>query len=413
MSVYKHPTKIGWQMIKISHGRKGKPDYIAYEGSMEDAKILEAEIRGTVNRQDPDFSDLLPEFKVSYKNRASKRGYEVMENSLNHLTAFFNIYKMRHLVPALIERYKAKRLETGVKKRTINIELSGLSAYINWMNETYKHDYPKPKRFSKKEEKAPLPKPLSIEQFVAIIQNLSGDIKTMVEIMATCGLRRDEVFTLKLDSFNQENNTLDVKGKGGKERIVPVSSHDLVTRIGEAMEIRKAGLLFPPDRAGRQHISRVRKLTGLTRERVLMLDIDCYDTASNTLTVGDNPIKITPRALAYRLQQSTEMAKEKLLFPSPRTGKKYTDIRKSIVKAAKKAGIDREKIGPHLFRHSFATGLLSLGEDIRKIQELLGHSEIATTQIYTQVDIISKKSATDRLAAHVAKVATSLSCKNS
>ena len=409
MSVYNHPTKPGWQMIKISHGRKGKPDYIPYDGSREDAKILEAEIRGTVNRQDPGFADMLPEFNVAYKNRASKRGFEVMENSLKHLTAFFGAYKMRHLVPAFIEQYKAKRLATGVKKRTINIELSGLSAYIDWLNETHKHDYPKPKRFSKKEEKAPLPKPLSIEQFVAIIQKLHGDIRTMVEIMATCGLRKDEVFTLNVESFNQANNSLIVAGKGGKERVVPVSSPELVARILQALEIRRAGFLFPPGRTGKQHVSRVRKLTGVSKEMVLTLKVECYDQASNTLTVNEKTVKVTPRPLTDRLQQSCEMAKQGLLFPSPRTGKKYTDIRKSIGKAAKEAGIDRKKIGPHLFRHSFATGLLSLGEDIRKIQELLGHSEIATTQIYTQVDIAAKKSATDKLAAHVAKVAIGMS----
>jgi len=75
---------------------------------------------------------------------------------------------------------------------------------------------------------------------------------------------------------------------------------------------------------------------------------------------------------------------ETLVFPSPRTGKPLTDIRKAIQRIAKKAGIER-KITPHQLRHSFATHLLEVGVDLRTIQALLGHEDIKTTQIYTKV----------------------------
>lgn len=345
MSVYKHPHKTGWQMIKISR-KKEKPEYIPFEGSREDALALEAEIRGTIDRTDPGFGDLLPEFKIAYRNRTKKRGYETLENSFRHLTAFFGQFRMRHITSSLIEQYKAKRLKDGVKRRTINIELSGLSAYITWLNETTGSKFTRPKRFGKRETAPPLPRPLTVQELAKVISCMEGDIKTMVEVMAMCGLRRDETFNLKVVDYDHESRTITVRnGKGGKDRRVPVSSPDLCQRLRDA------------------YLKRLKE-------------------AGEKLKNSEEKINFA----------------ELLLFPSPRTGRRYTDIRKSILKAATAAGISKH-IHPHLLRHSFATALLNGGADIRIIQELLGHAELATTQIYTQVADVSKRGATDVLAA--------------
>lgn len=317
-------------MIKISRGRKNPAEYVPYCGSREEALAFERELRGLSETADPSWPDRLPEFLLAYRNRSRPRGYEVVANSMRHLTAFFGGHKLRHIGPQLVEAYKADRLAAGVTKRTVNIELSALSAYLSWHNETYRTDYPRPRRFTKRETAPPLPRPLDVAEIAAILQALDGDVRTLVALMALCGLRKSEALTLTAADINPASRTLTILGKGGRERVVPY-----------------AGLLEP-----------------------------LLDAARAEHPQGP-------------------------LFPSRRRPGARRDIRKAILRAARAAGIDRN-VHPHLFRHSFASILVNAGENLRTIQELLGHSELATTQIYTHVAALTKRRATEALAATVA-----------
>lgn len=98
----------------------------------------------------------------------------------------------------------------------------------------------------------------------------------------------------------------------------------------------------------------------------------------------DRFVKI-PESLQEELKSYCLLDKEEMLFPSNRGGKltKKT-ISKIVENSAKKAKITKD-VYPHLLRHSFATHLLEQGIDLRIIQKLLGHSDIKTTQMYTQI----------------------------
>ena len=153
-------------------------------------------------------------------------------------------------------------------------------------------------------------------------------LQALVEILYATGLRVTELVTLPLSSFLRENSVLVVTGKGGKERMVP---------LGE-----------PAQDAVRAYI------------------------------------EIRDRYLAKGRVQSRA---DRFLFAS--RGKKghLTRARfgQMIKELAVEAGLDRRRVSPHVLRHSFASHLLANGADLRALQQMLGHADISTTQIYTHV----------------------------
>jgi len=124
---------------------------------------------------------------------------------------------------------------------------------------------------------------------------------------------------------------------------------------------------------------------------------------SNDLNFEENLIKINlskgkkdrfvrlPISIKKELKKYSKLNMTEILFPSARGGKLTKDtIQKIVQNSARKAGI-KKRVYPHLLRHSFATHLLEQGTDLRIIQKLLGHSDVKTTQIYTQVSQASIK----------------------
>jgi len=172
----------------------------------------------------------------------------------------------------------------------------------------------------------PLPSVLShadMDRLFAEIERRVGDGKpdafrtaALIELLYGSGLRATELVSLPATAIVGDRPFIIIRGKGGRERLVPISDR---ARAAVAAWLRlapKSPWLFP---SGKTHLSRV------------------------------------------RLHQ--------------------------IVKAlAAAAGVPPERVGPHVLRHAFATHLLEGGADLRALQAMLGHADIATTEIYTHVD---------------------------
>lgn len=142
-------------------------------------------------------------------------------------------------------------------------------------------------------------------------------LSALLELLYGSGLRATELVSLNLYAINADRPFAILRGKGGKERLVPVSDRARIA-VARWMEFRPSGSvwLFP---SGKSYLSRVR------------------------------------------------------LF-------------QLIKDLAKDSGIPPERVSPHVLRHAFATHMLEGGADLRALQTMLGHADIATTEIYTHVD---------------------------
>lgn len=185
----------------------------------------------------------------------------------------------------------------------------------------------------------PLPKILAAGEAARMIEAANGEdaksirLKAMVETLYAAGLRVSELVALPLAAFRKGQPYLLVKGKGGKERIAPLG-------------------------------------------RAAAAAIEAYLSVRKSFLAG---AEASP-----------------FLFPSRGktghvTAARFAQMLKDLAVAA---GVPPSRVSPHVFRHAFATHLLDGGADLRTVQEMLGHADITTTEIYTHV-------AQDRLKALV------------
>ena len=174
-----------------------------------------------------------------------------------------------------------------------------------------------------------IPDVLSYEEICSLINSIDLSLpfghrnKAIIEIMYGCGLRVSEVTSLKISNIYFEDEFIRIFGKGDKERLIPISQ-SIIKTLNLYIDGERKFQNINPKHTDTLFINR--RGSGLSRQMVFLI----------------------------------------------------------IKDLAEKAGI-KKNIGPHTIRHSFATHLLEGGADLRAVQQMLGHSSISTTEIYTHI----------------------------
>ena len=228
-----------------------------------------------------------------------------------------------------MENTEFKIGESSIARNIISIR-----SYFTYLAKEHKFNNPslnfKPPKIGKR-----LPKALTIDQVMSMLNIAGTDLissrdKALVELLYATGARVSELInlnTLDISTFDSEagsTTTVKLKGKGGKERVVPIGSYAVAA-------------------------------------------------------VNDYLVRSRPTLL--------KVSTQKALFLNQRGGRLSRQSAWNLVaNAAQRAGLS-DQVTPHSMRHSFATHLLDGGADIRVVQELLGHSSVTTTQIYTLITI--------------------------
>lgn len=238
---------------------------------------------------------------------------------------------------AAVEAWFASLSTRGLSAATAARRRSAVRQFYRFaLGEGWRADDPS-RRLDAPKQGRPLPRTLGRDEVLALLSAAASRdgaagvrLIALVELAYASGLRVSELLALRVEAVRRDPAYLIVRGKGGKERLAPLNA--------SAREAVKAWL------AARD--------------------------AARPDKAPDSP----------------------WLFPSATTASHLTPRRfaQMLDQAALEAGIDPARVSPHVLRHAFATHLLEGGADLRVVQTLLGHADIATTQIYTHV-------ATDRL----------------
>ena len=236
---------------------------------------------------------------------------------------------LREIGTEELAAFLSQRRAEGLNAASLRITTVHLKVFFRWLvvKGTLEMDPAEPLLAPRPDQT--LPETLHASELVKLLESIDPgqplgrrDL-AILELFYSSGLRLSELCKARLEMMDSEDGFLRITGKGGKTRIV---------RVG---------------------------------------------------------IKAREAIADYLMNERPELVKKKTsshIFLSVRGGALSPDRVRQIVKErAKFAGID-QNIYPHLLRHSFATHLLEGGADLRVIQELLGHADISTTQIYTHVD---------------------------
>ena len=257
---------------------------------------------------------------------------------LRKFADFLNGNPLSGVDPEIINKFESSLREAKLSVASINRIDSTLRSFFKHLQQEYGYSDPTLEIAPKKSARR-LPKALTITQIVSMIeaayregQPITLRDQAMLELLYSSGARVSELIGINLNDLSsmQTNDgsitTLKLRGKGSKERIVPLGSF-----ASKAID---------------NYVTRVRPEL----------------TAKSAKTTS--ALFLNSRGSRISRQSAWQM----------------------VLDSAQAAGVS-EHVSPHVFRHSYATHLLDGGADIRVVQELLGHASVTTTQIYTLITI--------------------------
>jgi integrase/recombinase XerC len=290
---------------------------------------------------------------VRYEKRLAERTHALYTLDLQKLSDYAKVagVALEAVQSSHIRRWVSQMHSGGRSGRGIALILSGWRGFYTWLGrEGVVQSNPVQDVRAPKAPK-PLPKALSVDDAMQLAEfSATPDVTdpwlecrdaAMVELLYGCGLRVGELVGLDAQASNTAKGWLDLEGaeahvlgKGSKRRSVPIGS--------KALEAVQAWLVV--------------------RDQGFLSEVQ------NALFIGRHGTRLTAQGIWQRLKQ------------------------RSL-----KAGLSTP-VHPHMLRHSFASHLLQSSSDLRAVQELLGHANISTTQVYTRLDFQHLAKAYD--AAH-------------
>ena len=257
---------------------------------------------------------------------------------LNKFALFLNNKALSEVDPGTINEFETSLRESKLSVASINRMDSTLRSFFKHLQQEYGYADPTLEIAPKKSARR-LPKALTIVQIVSMIdaayregQPITARDQAMLELLYSSGARVTELIGINLNDLSSIQSddgvvtTLKLRGKGAKERMVPLGSF-----ASKAIE---------------NYLVRVRPELAAKSAKT-----------TSALFLNSRGSRIS-RQSAWQM----------------------------VLDAAEAAGVT-EHVSPHVFRHSYATHLLDGGADIRVVQELLGHASVTTTQIYTLITI--------------------------
>ncbi|MHC4989800.1 MAG: tyrosine recombinase XerC [Planctomycetota bacterium] len=242
----------------------------------------------------------------------------------------------------VIRSFLTRLSEHQYSAATMARKIATLRSFHRWMHKrTFIQSNPMTLIRTPRQNKR-LPKAIDVEQVEKLLAApddndlLGARDRAILETLYSTGIRVSELVGINRGDVDDGGQALIVRGKGRKERVVPLGSHALVA-IAHYVNM-----------------------------------LDQYQRQSGTPSTPDAP-----------------------LFINKHGGRLSTrSVRRKVSKYLAKAGLDPE-ISPHTLRHSFATHLLDNGADLRSVQELLGHQSLSTTQVYTHLSTQRMREAYD------------------